>query len=975
MSILHTFSVSYQIRAPTLSSRSPPKPERSAITSHSEEQASDSDQPALVRFARLKQREQAQQHDSHTVGPRVVNTPPNPDRWSVKDTSVNIASAFHRAATYTIPAYDTSASSTSTHNNSNTSNGTVMNPNDSWASGTQHKSALPRSTSVEYEKETQSTVNRRLAIPPTRNNGIPRPLSKSHSIRHVPDSEGEEIEEVAPNARAKTPFEHVMDATRRLAPATFFMRRQSEEPEARPSTTNGRHDQSSSYDYSAEEREFQAASQQQEKAKRSAATHKRGRISVDNKAYRPSVSDLDDSEDEVEEDGKRTKRRKAKKTGAAGGPLTTLPVAGYDKRKKKRRSGARENGTIDGESSEEDQSLERTSDQRGTAPVQRPSSVQRTSVPPPSRMSVPRSSVPPESRHSTSGYEASMDVESGLHSIQEVEEGLLMSDEPAEQISHRSFSVGALLGRGVHLLFSTFWLVLGSLWSAICYLPLLFGRALGYAVDLLLKPVRRISNVNPAPLISFGKYATIALSLYVAWATLNSGILGRIPSFPSLPTRDTTYHAPEVPPADVAELSARLLRLENALSSISVDAQRSRMYIEGDSRSHAELTGRLGALESRIQKESSRVIDTENKFASTSQGIQAVRREVEILHAQLETQKQNGKHRSSQAANDEEARLKLKVLEERMGSVEGGVKEALELGQQAVQVGGTVGAAAAWWAKLASGKDTSLTIKSSDGQDVGGLINHLVDSALSKASKDMLARPDYALYSGGAAIIPSLTSDTFELRPHGFTSQILGMITGNGFAVGRPPVTALHHEIHNGHCWPFEGSQGQLGVKLSFRAYISDVTVDHVAREVATDMRSTPREMELWGLVEGSDNIAKVKEWMARRAVRREEARLEAQRLGEPFVDLDPEEEYPKTLPQYQPFVRVAQFTYDMHAPNNIQTFPVPQEMKDLGIDFGIVVLLVKSNWGRDEYTCLYRLRVHGERMGGIQAPLVEEVA
>ena len=129
MSFIHSVSVSYQIRAPS-SSHSPPKPERpQPVASTSEEHNSDSEEPALVRFARLKQqREQAQQQQqqatqTRVLGPRVISTPPNPDRWSVKDTSVNIASAFHRAAgtTVVIPAYDSSLSSSSAQNTFNTS--------------------------------------------------------------------------------------------------------------------------------------------------------------------------------------------------------------------------------------------------------------------------------------------------------------------------------------------------------------------------------------------------------------------------------------------------------------------------------------------------------------------------------------------------------------------------------------------------------------------------------------------------------------------------------------------------------------------------------------------------------------------------------------------------------------------------------------------------------------------------------------
>lgn len=365
MSYTHIFFISSTIRAPTQSTQSPPKPARSEATATAEpqEHASDSEQPALVRFARLKQREQAQQLDpanplasaARVVGSRVVNTPPDPDRWSVKDTSVNIASAFHRAANSTvIPAHDSSASS----NSSLSFNQTAfhMNPNDSWASGTQRKQTLPRSTSVEYEKETQVTVNRRLGVPPTRAPLArqPRPPAREPSHREVPGSQpDEEPILVGQRERGKSPFEHIAETTRRLVPATFLMRRLSQEPESRPAPGQNVQDKSSSYDYSAEEREFQDLSQREQAQRRANAAHKRNRMSMDNKAYKPSQSDFEESDEEFEEDGKR--RRRKKKAGAAGGPLTSLPVTSYDKRKKKRK-GTRGNGMENGdeESSEEE---------------------------------------------------------------------------------------------------------------------------------------------------------------------------------------------------------------------------------------------------------------------------------------------------------------------------------------------------------------------------------------------------------------------------------------------------------------------------------------------------------------------------------------------------------------------------------------------------------------------------------------------
>ncbi|CAL1716274.1 unnamed protein product [Somion occarium] len=851
---------SYSYGAPTAASRSPPKP---AAT------LDDSDPPALVRFARLKQQQTS-------------TSSPHPEKWAVKDTSVQIASAFHQAA------------STSLEDS--------MHPNDAWASGA-NRSTVPRSTSVEYEKETHTTVNRRLA-PPSR-----RPLAKTNSIHNsqIPDSEGEdESQSRSRFEREKSPFAPILETARSLArSAEYYMRG----PQDTSTSTNG-HAQpntSSSYEYSQEEQEFQQAARNK---------HRKNRISVDNKAYRPTISDLEESDEDFEEDGKQSKRKKAKKGVGAGPPLTTLPVAGYDKRRRKRKGRRGEDGEEESEEeeAEDSRSYEQTS-VRGTTPQPRAPSVQ----PPSSR----QGSVAPDSRYDTSNHDDTYDVERALHSIEEVDE-----EEPPEIVEQpplkAPFSIGATLGRGVHGFFSLCWRLLDV---------------------LLLKPAQLASRLNFALL---ARYLSVTLAVYAVWYALRNGYFPT----PSI-SRQTPYRPPELPPQDVSELSARLQRLESALASLSAANERSRTYIEGDVRSQAEFAGRLGALETRLQKESTRVVDIESKFRATaSQGLQSVKQEVDLLRAQLQSR--------PQISSDDEARAQLRALEERVGSVEGGIKEAIELGKTKVE------SKATWWK---GSSPSTVTIKSTDGQDVGSLINQLVDSAVSKFSKDTLAKTDYALHSGGARIIPSLTSETFEIRPQGITSQIVGMLTGNGYAIGRPPVTALHHEIHNGHCWPFAGSKGHLGVALSAPVYVTEVTIDHVAKEVATDMRSAPRQMEVWGLVEGNENLAKFKEWKEQKASARKE---EAELFDEPH-DTQEEEEYPAALPNSPSYIRLANFTYNINAPNHIQTFSVPKDIQDLGIDFGVVILLVDSNWGREEFTCLYRFRVHGQRMGDVPSPYADD--
>ncbi|KAI0308997.1 hypothetical protein OF83DRAFT_1022029, partial [Amylostereum chailletii] len=226
------------------------------------------------------------------------------------------------------------------------------------------------------------------------------------------------------------------------------------------------------------------------------------------------------------------------------------------------------------------------------------------------------------------------------------------------------------------------------------------------------------------------------------------------------------------------------------------------------------------------------------------------------------------------------------------------------------------------------------------------LVGRLVDDQFSHRSKDSLAKADFALHSGGAVVIPSLTSPTLRSNPRGLWALWGKLTFGNDNLLECSPTTALHHEIHNGHCWPFAGAEGQLAVTLAHPVVIEEIAIDHVVREVAWDTRSAPRKMELWGLAEGVENLAKMRKWEEQEARTRD--------------DQTRKEVYPSTLPSSSKYMRIASFEYNIDAQDNVQTFPLPRNIRELGIDFGVVMLRIMSNWGR-EFTCLYRMRVHGK--------------
>jgi len=575
-------------------------------------------------------------------------------------------------------------------------------------------------------------------------------------------------------------------------------------------------------------------------------------------------------------------------------------------------------------------------------------------------------------------------AEQGLHSIPEVDEQLLLDGPPQQQQPQRLrsrtpapwsqaptsvFSIGGLLGSIVHYIIK----ILISLFSAIVSFLSLVGFVCGHVTgtiyDILLRrPGNWLISIGPRS-TSFMKYLVLGLTILGAWYTLRGVSL---PSYLPNPSRWDVYQAPEVPVGNIAELAERLRRMESAVSGLSADTDRTSGY--------SELLGRLSALEARFT-ETKKVLEADAKARDmVSRSMNGVKHDMEILQSQIMAQQvrheKEQRERTGDASNTE-ARAKLKALEERVGTVEGGVKEVLELGKKASSTAGlATGPVSAWWNKLLTGKNPKIQIKSSDGQDVTTLIYHLVDSAV---TRDTIAKPDFALHSGGARIIPSLTSSTFEIKPQNIGSQMIGLVTGSGYAVGRPPITALHHEMQNGHCWPFAGGEGQLGVALASPIFIEEVSIDHVAKSIAFDMRSAPRQMEVWGLVEGKDNIARVRAWKEDIASRKEGEQPSGEQSSASYNQdgsdaSSYEAVYPKTLPKYPEYVRLANFIYDIHSPHNVQTYPVMPEMRELGIDFGIVVLRVLNNWGRDDFTCLYRFRVHGQRLAEIPAPYSEDV-
>lgn len=282
-------------------------------------------EPGVVRYARLKQRNQALGATSyHPSGPGIILSPPNGSTLS--NTSVNVATAFSQAA----------------------------------------RDAMPSTSGnyADYEKDTHATNtsntsgNRRIAAPPPKSR---KPTSKASTRLKPPDEVAEK------NGRAKSPVLDAMASmgqaiTRAISPTRYFLRendtgeaevyqplRMDDPPAKPPSRQNTKAStvpSNQSYDYEAEENYMRGEGSASDagrrgghQKKKSATMTAAGRLSLDNKAYHPPSDD--DDEEDFEENGVRRKRKGKKKDEGKG--LTSLPTIGYDK-KKKRRSISKKSG-------------------------------------------------------------------------------------------------------------------------------------------------------------------------------------------------------------------------------------------------------------------------------------------------------------------------------------------------------------------------------------------------------------------------------------------------------------------------------------------------------------------------------------------------------------------------------------------------------------------------------------------------------
>lgn len=225
-----------------------------------------------------------------------------------------------------------------------------------------------------------------------------------------------------------------------------------------------------------------------------------------------------------------------------------------------------------------------------------------------------------------------------------------------------------------------------------------------------------------------------------------------------------------------------------------------------------------------------------------------------------------------------------------------------------------------------------------------------MEERILRASHDDLGYRDYASYSAGARPIETLTSPTWN-GPLAGSSEPQEIIRGKQ---ARGPVWALKRDIQQGSCWAMAGTAGHLGIQLAEPIVITNLTVDHLPASLASETRSAPRHIRVWALVQALDPALPSAGPTPAAGLR---------------VDTDPDparynalQGIPSTLwdamPPATQLLRIADLTYDIYSPQHIQNTPSSDDAPAVSVDK--VVFQFLDNWGLPDFTCIYRVRVHG---------------
>ncbi|XP_044758292.1 nuclear migration and anchoring protein unc-84-like isoform X2 [Coccinella septempunctata] len=188
-------------------------------------------------------------------------------------------------------------------------------------------------------------------------------------------------------------------------------------------------------------------------------------------------------------------------------------------------------------------------------------------------------------------------------------------------------------------------------------------------------------------------------------------------------------------------------------------------------------------------------------------------------------------------------------------------------------------------------------------REYSSAIKGLVKDELENFDSDKTGKTDFALETAGGRIVKVIDTENY-----GSTVGLFGLTLCEG---NNGPRAMIQSSSAPGECWAFKGSKGTVLIKLLGKVRINAVSLEHISSKISPTgkLDTAPKDFAIYGL----EDLKKTKVLLGR-----------------------------------------FQYKLDSHP---IQTFPIKMSCQ---VPFEFVEFHVDSNHGSTEYTCIYRLRVHG---------------
>jgi len=206
----------------------------------------------------------------------------------------------------------------------------------------------------------------------------------------------------------------------------------------------------------------------------------------------------------------------------------------------------------------------------------------------------------------------------------------------------------------------------------------------------------------------------------------------------------------------------------------------------------------------------------------------------------------------------------------------------------------------------------------------------LMQSSIEDLQKsDRTNKVDYALALGGGYVVQGAHTETYK-KPQPCPNGIIGYTRGALFGCYYPTKdinSMLSTNNDPGSCWAMTGSKGYAVIKLRESVIIDGFSFEHLSYSTSYDSTSAPKEIEFYGLTSALFNSTTKRS--------NGNGSVFAEELGDKLAVMN--YQLTDSLPKIIPLLHENQKAYDY------------------------VKFQVLSNHNNTDYTCIYRIRVHGQ--------------